>query len=192
VQQLLDPARAPIKLFAAGVGSAAYVDTRLAIYALHLNVQLIPGYNGGEGTLSMLRGETQGTIGSQSSYAQFVAAGNGFYAMEAGGASDGKIPRAEQFAKDEGARRLLSMIAAEADVARLTAGPPGIPADRLQLLRTVYMQSLADPRLLAQARKMDAPIAPAGGEHVQAVIDAALQQPAQNLQLLAQAVKTGK
>ena len=192
VQQLLDPTRAPLKLFAAGVGSSAYIDTRLAIYALHLNVRLIPGYNGSEGTLSMLRGETQGTIGSQSSYAQFVAAGNGFYAMEAGGASDSKIPRAEQFAKDDDARRLLSMIAAEADVSRLTAGPPGIPADRLQLLRTVFMQALADPGLLAEARKMDVPIAPAGGEHVQAAINAALQQPPQNLQLLARAVKSDK
>src|SRR6185437_10219223 len=103
LQQLFESARPPIKLFAAGVGSAAYIDTRLAIYALHLNVQLIPGYNGSEGTLSMLRGETQGTIGSQSSYAQFVAAGNGFYAMQAGGANNSKIPRAEQFAKDDDA-----------------------------------------------------------------------------------------
>ena len=77
---LFDTSRPPLKLFAAGVGSAGYIDTRLAIAAIHLNVQLIPGYNGSEGTMSMLRGETQGTIGSQSSYTQFVDDGNGFYA----------------------------------------------------------------------------------------------------------------
>ena len=81
------------------------------------------------------------------------------------------------------------MIAAESDVARPTAGPPGIPADRLELLRKVYLQALADPKLLADAKKMDAPIAPATGEHVRQVIAEALQQSPQNLQLLVQAVK---
>jgi tripartite-type tricarboxylate transporter receptor subunit TctC len=192
VKELLDPSKPPIKLFAAGVGSAGYIDTRLAISAIHLNVQLIPGYNGSEGTMSMLRGETQGTIGSQSSYAQFVDDGNGFYVMEAGGPAGSKIPQADQFAKDDNARRLLKMIAAESDVARLTAGPPGIPGDRLELLRRVFMKALADPQLLADAKKMDAPIAAANGEHVQSVIADALRQTPQNLQLLAQAVKAGQ
>ncbi|MDB5974756.1 MAG: hypothetical protein JWR07_1516 [Nevskia sp.] len=192
VQELLDSSKPPIKLFAAGVGSAGYIDTRLAISALHLNVQLIPGYNGSEGTMSMLRGETQGTIGSQSSYTQFVDDGNGVYIMEAGGPADSKIPQAGQFAKDDNARQLLKMIAAESDVARLTAGPPGIPADRLALLRSIFMKAMADPQLLADAKKMDAPIAPATGEHVQQVIAEALQQTPQNLQLLTQAVKAGQ
>lgn len=192
VQELLDSSKPPIKLFAAGVGSAGYIDTRLAISALHLNVQLIPGYNGSEGTMSMLRGETQGTIGSQSSYTQFVDDGNGVYIMEAGGAAGSKIPQADQFAKDDNARQLLKMIAAESDVARLTAGPPGIPADRLALLRSVFTKAMADPQLLADAKKMDAPIAPATGEHVQQVIAEALQQTPQNLQLLTQAVRAGQ
>ena len=192
VQQLLDSSRPPLKLFAAGVGSAGYIDTRLAVAAIHLNVELIPGYNGSEGTMSMLRGETQGTIGSQSSYNQFVEDGNGFYALEAGGPGNSRIPQADQFAKDDNARRLLKMISAEADVARLTAGPAGIPADRLELLRTVFMKAMNDPQLLADAKKMSIPIAAADGQHVQQVIAAALQQSPQNLQLLAQAVKAGQ
>jgi len=192
VQDLMDHSRPPIKLFAAGVGSAGYIDTRLAVSAIHLNVQLIPGYNGSEGTMSMLRGETQGTIGSQSSYAQFVGDGKGFYALEAGGPADSPIPQAEQFARDDNARRLLRMIAAESDVSRLTAGPPGIPPERLALLRATFDKALADPQLRADARRMDAPIAPADGQHVQQIITAALQQSPQNLQLLAQAVAAGQ
>jgi len=99
VRELLDTSKPPIKLFAAGVGSAGYIDTRLAISAIHLNVQLIPGYNGSEGTMSMLRGETQGTIGSQSSYTQFVGDGNGYYLLEAGGPPGSKIPQADQLPK---------------------------------------------------------------------------------------------
>lgn len=189
VEDLLDPAKPKIKLFAAGVGSAGYTDTKLAVDALHLNVELIPGYNGSEGTMSMLRGETHGTIGSESSYAQFVNDGNGFYALEAGGPAGSKIPQAELFAKDERARTMLKMISAQSDIARLTAGPPGIPADRLQYLREIYMKAMADPQLTADAAKMDAPIDAADGTHVQQVIEDALKQSPENVQLLSAAFK---
>jgi len=190
-RELLDGSKPRIKLFAAGVGSAGYLDTRLAVSAIHLNVELIPGYNGSEGMMSMLRGETFGTIGSESSYAQFVDDGNGSYLMQFGGPAGSKIPQAEQFAKTANAKELLKLIAAEGDVARLTAGPPGIPADRLALLRAVYMKALADPKLLADAKKMDAPVDPANGAHVHQIIDEALRQTPQTLQLLAQSVKAG-
>jgi tripartite-type tricarboxylate transporter receptor subunit TctC len=192
VKEMLDASKPKLKLFAAGVGSAGYIDTRLAISAIHLNVELIPGYNGSEGTMSMLRGETQGTIGSQSSYSQFVGDGNGTYLLEVGGPAGSKIPQADQYAKDDPSRKLLKMIAAESDVARLTAGPPGIPADRLAYLRGIFNKALADPELLVEAKKMDAPIDPATGEHVQQVIAEALQQSPENVQLLTQAVKAGQ
>ena len=189
VRQLLDPSRPPTILFAAGMGSAGYLDTRLAAFAIHLNVRLIPGYGGSEGTMSMLRGETEGTIGSQSSYAQFVSQGEGSYLLQFGGPPGGPIPHAMPFARTPDARKLLALIAAESEVSRLTAGPPGIPADRLALLRRVYLEALADPGLRAQALKMDAPVDPSGGRHVQEVIDQALQLAPSTLRLLRQAVR---
>ncbi|HMA50080.1 MAG TPA: tripartite tricarboxylate transporter substrate-binding protein [Magnetospirillaceae bacterium] len=189
VEDLLDSSRPKVKLFAAGVGSAGYMDTKLAVDALHLNVELIPGYNGSEGAMSMLRGETQGTIGSESSYTQLVADGNGFYAMEAGGPAGSKLPQAASFAKDDHARKILEMVSAQSDIARLTAGPPGIPPDRLQYLRDAYMKALADPELLAEAAKLDSPIDAADGARVQKVIEEALLQPPENVAMLATAVK---
>lgn len=190
VADLLDPSRPRIKLFAAGIGSAAYIDTKLAVEALHLNVDLIPGYNGNEGTMSMLRGETQGTIGSLTSNAQFVHDGHGFYALQAGSDPGLTIPSAEQFAKDDQSRKLLRMIAAESDISRFTAGPPGIPADRLALLRRMFLAALADPQLLAEAKKQDLPIVPGGGEETGRTIAEALRQTPDNIALLAKAVKT--
>lgn len=191
VDQLLDPTKSPAILFAAGMGSAGYLDTRLAAFAIHLNVRLIPGYGGSEGTMSMLRGETEGTIGSESSYAQFVRQGDGSYLLQFGGPPDGRIPQAMPLAKTPDAQKLLSLIAAESEISRLTAGPPGIPSDRLKLLRTVYLEALDDPGLRAQARRMDAPIDPSGGRRVQQVIDRALQLPPSTLRLLRQAVRGG-
>jgi tripartite-type tricarboxylate transporter receptor subunit TctC len=187
-KQLFDTSKPQLKLFAAGVGSAAYFDVKIAVYALHLNVDLIPGYNGNEGTMSMLRQETDGTIGSESSNSDFVSQGNGSFVMEIGGPPGSKIAQADQFAKTDDAKKLLAIIAAESKISRLTAGPPGIPSDRLDLLRKAYMQALADPELVAQAKKMDIPINPIDGAQTSKVIDDAIQQSPENVTLLSQAM----
>jgi tripartite-type tricarboxylate transporter receptor subunit TctC len=192
LKDLFDPAKQRLKLFAAGVGSAGYIDAKLAIDALHMNVDLIPGYNGSEGSLSLLRGETQGTIGSETSYTQLVEQGNAVYAMEIGGPAGTSIPQADQFAKDDPSRKLLKLISAQSDISRLTAGPPGIPADRLAFLSKIYQQALADPQLLADAKKMGIPIVPEDGPTVLAEIKAALDQSPENTQLLTQAVQAGQ
>jgi tripartite-type tricarboxylate transporter receptor subunit TctC len=189
-EPLFDTSKPPIKLNSAGVGSAVYFDIKIAIYALHLNVNLIPGYNGNEGIMSMLRDETQGTIGSASSYADFTGQGNGKYVMEFGGPAGSKVPQADSFAKTNDAKELLKVVDAEGTLSRLTAGPPGIVPERLALLRKVYMQALTDPQLLADAKKMQIPINPASGDQVAKTIDQALQQSPENVKLIAQAVKT--
>ena len=189
IEDLLDPSKPRQKLFAAGVGSAAYIDALLAIQALHLNADLIPGYNGNEGTMSMLRGETQGTVGSLSSNEQFVHDGNGFFALQAGDEPGVSIPQADKYVKDEQGRQLMRMIAAESVIARPTAGPPGIPADRLAYLRDIYLKALSDPQTLEEAKKQDLPIVPGGGEATRKQITEALDQSPDNIALLAKAVK---
>jgi tripartite-type tricarboxylate transporter receptor subunit TctC len=187
-QQLFDPSKPKLKLFGGGVGSAAYFDVKIAIYALHLNADLIPGYNGNEGIMSMLRQETDGTIGSESSNSSFVAQEGGSFVMEFGGPSGSKIPQADTFAKSDDSRKLLAILGAESKISRLTAGPPGIPADRLDVLRKAYMAALADPALLAQAKQMQIPINPLDGDQTAKVITSALQQSPENVKLLTEAM----
>lgn len=187
-QQLTDKSKPPFKFYVGGVGSAAYIDTKIAVEALHLNVEVIPGFNGNEGAMSMLRGETAGTIGSESSLRSFVSQGNGFFALALGG-GDQSLPQATNFVKTDRDRRLLSLIAAESEIERLTAGPPGIPADRLAALRAAYAQALADPSLLADAKRLKLPIEPADGPAVKKIVKSALDQSPDTVALLQQAAK---
>jgi len=57
-------ARGPIKFAASGVGAASYNDTRILADALHLNVQIVNGFTGNEGEMSMLRGEVMAEVGT--------------------------------------------------------------------------------------------------------------------------------
>jgi hypothetical protein len=57
-------------------------------------------------------------------------------------------------------------------------GPPGMPIDRLKILRDGFNKMIADPELLADAKKKGLDVTPASGEDLEALIrDAGLASP---------------
>ena len=68
---------AKMKIPVSGVGTAAYVESRLIIEALGLNFEIIPGYATAEEHLALRRGEVQGAAGGRTSYQEFVDQGHG-------------------------------------------------------------------------------------------------------------------
>jgi tripartite-type tricarboxylate transporter receptor subunit TctC len=179
-------AKGPIKFAAAGVGSAAYNDTRILADALHLNVQIVPGFTGNEGEMSMLRNEVVAEVGTAESMEQFVKQGHGFFALALSGnsASLPGVPRAAQYVKDDRGKRLLALVETLSEIGRLTAGPPGIPANVLAAEREALTAAMKDPELLAEAKKLDLDIDPAPGDVVEARIKAALNQPPETVAAL--------
>jgi tripartite-type tricarboxylate transporter receptor subunit TctC len=178
--------KTPIKFAAAGVGSAAYNDTKILADALHLNVQIVPGFTGNEGEMSMLRNEVVAEVGTAESMEQFVKQGHGFFALALSGdpASLPGVPRAAQYVKDDRGKRLLSLVEALSEIGRLTAGPPGVPAPVLAAEREALNAAMKDPQLLAEAKKLDLDIDPAPGEVVETRIKAALNQPPETVAAL--------
>jgi tripartite-type tricarboxylate transporter receptor subunit TctC len=179
----------PIRFAVAGVGSAAYNDTRIVAEALRLNVQLITGFDGNEGELSMLRGEVAAQLGAASSFENFIRSGHGYYALTVSGSSRvlPGVPQAREFVRDERGRRLLALIEALSELGRLTAAPPGVPANLLAALREAHLKALTDPELLREARELNLPIDPLIGDDVAAKINVALAQTPESIALLRQA-----
>jgi tripartite-type tricarboxylate transporter receptor subunit TctC len=179
-------AKGPIKFAAAGVGSAAYNDTRILADALHLNVQIVPGFTGNEGEMSMLRNEVVAEVGTAESMEQFVKQGHGFFALALSGDATSLpgVPRAAQYVKDDRGKRLLALVETLSEIGRLTAGPPGIPANVLAAEREALTAAMKDPELLAEAKKLDLDIDPAPGDVVEARIKAALNQPPETVAAL--------
>jgi tripartite-type tricarboxylate transporter receptor subunit TctC len=181
----------PVKFAASGVGSAAYLDTRIldTVYP-ELDIETIAGFAGSEGELSMMRGEVVAQVGIVSSYEQFVANGNGYIALAMSHLAAEEmpgVPLAEDYATTEEGLRLLSLLEALSDIGRLTVGPPDIPADILAVLRQAHLDALNDPGLLAEAEQINIPITPGTGEFVEQRIREALDQPPEILALLEQA-----
>jgi tripartite-type tricarboxylate transporter receptor subunit TctC len=179
-----------IRLASASLGTANHTELLILRAALGLNVRLIPGISGGEFELSMMRGEVAGALNATSSRDQFVERGDGKYVLSVTGeeARNLGVPQARELVRDQRYLPLLEMMEAVAELGRLTAGPPDIPADRTELLRNVYMQVAADPEFLEQAALLGLPVQPARGEIVEQRVRDALGQPADVIEELKLAI----
>ncbi len=150
----------PVNFAAAGIGSAAYVETVMLTSALKLPIKILTGYNGNDDMMAMRRGEIVGTISARSTWEPFVKNGYARYIAQIGG-EEKDVPQLSTMITDSGARALVALIQTQCDVARLTSGPPGIPADRLDALRTALRSAKEDKEQLAKTEKLALPIQPA-------------------------------
>lgn len=170
-----------------GVGCGAYVEAKLLTYAMRLPIKIMPGYNGEEDHLAMRRGEIIGTVASRSSSDEFVNNGYGRYIAQIGG-SETDVPQLSTFADTDEAKAMVALVQSQADISRLTAGTPGIPAPQLEALRAAYKASMEDKELQARAEKGGRPVEPVYGEDVAKRIRQALTQTPQTIALLKDAL----
>lgn len=152
-------------------------------HALHLPAKILTGYNGSDDQLAMRRGEIEAAVASRSSWEQFVKNGYGRFLVQIGG-SDKDTPALAPQVTDPQAKSLIALIQSQGDIARLTAGPPGIPADRLTALRDAYRKALDDKDLQARAEKMDRPVDALIGDDVLKAVKEALDQSPEIIALL--------
>jgi tripartite-type tricarboxylate transporter receptor subunit TctC len=82
-----------------------------------------------------------------------------------------------EYKTPESSRRLAKLVLASGELGRPIVGPPGIPMDRVKVLRQAFMKALNDPELLAQARKLNLEIEPTGGDELEALAKEVMTQP---------------
>ena len=177
----------PVNFSTGGIGGSAYIETMMLTQALKLPIKMLSGYYGGDDYVAMRRGEVIGTISSRSTWEQFVSNGYARFIAQIGGSAK-DVPQLRDLAThaDDKAKALIALVQSQGDLQRFTAGPPGIPQDRLEALRTAYKSALENPELRAKAAKLDRPVDPAYGDEVLAAVKLALNQPPETIALLKQ------
>ncbi len=80
------------------------------------------------------------------------------------------VPLALDFAKTPEDRAVLELYLAQKNVARPIMAPPGVPADRLALLRTAFDKMVKDADFLEDARKSGLDIEPLTGAQVEKIV----------------------
>ena len=81
-------------------------------------------------------------------------------------------------------RRLATLVMAPNEFGRPWTAPPGLPADRLKILRQAWINTLKDPDLVAEAKKRNWPVEPVGGEELAALAKEVIAQPPEVVQRL--------
>jgi hypothetical protein len=75
----------------------------------------------------------------------------------------------DKYKTSEGARSLAKIILASGDFGRPIVTPPGVPADRVKIIREAFNKSLKDPALLAEAEKRRLEIDPTSAEELESL-----------------------
>jgi tripartite-type tricarboxylate transporter receptor subunit TctC len=87
---------------------------------------------------------------------------------------------AEIFEKEkvpENSRRVAQVILASEQFGRPIVATPGTPADRVEILRRAFDQSIKDPELLAETKKQRMDVDPTSGAALEKLAQQILQQP---------------
>src|SRR4051794_1467796 len=151
---------------------------------LGAKMKLIPGYQGTrEVGAAIERGEVQGICGigwstlkvqypdlpSRNAFATIFAQEdvNGDPELNAAG-----VPLVYALARTDAERQVLQVLYAQNDLARPYAAPPGVAADRLEILRRGFMAALESEELKADAAKMRVDVNATSGGDMKAKVDA--------------------
>jgi tripartite-type tricarboxylate transporter receptor subunit TctC len=146
---------------------------------LKANLKVIQGYKGTRDiNIAMQRGEVDGTCGmfASSVNSQFgaeVKDGRMKLFIQMGSKRTdvfGKIPSVFDYAKTDEDRAILQFHFGQLLLGRPLAGPPGIPADRLAVLRKALFETMKDPQFMAEATKAGLDIDPVAPDEVMALL----------------------
>lgn len=139
-------------------------------------IKVIHGYKGTRDVvLAAERGEVDGSCGLwmssvKSAYQKYLDSGELRIVVQMGLDSHPElpnVPNAVNLLASEEDRQAFKLIFGQLEVARPIAAPPGVPAERVAILRKALAATLADPEFVATATKRGLEVRPLGGESMQ-------------------------
>jgi tripartite-type tricarboxylate transporter receptor subunit TctC len=83
----------------------------------------------------------------------------------------------ERHKTPDSGKRLATVLLSPGLFGRPIVGGPGIPADRVKILRDGFLKAMSDPELLAEAEKRGWEPDPVGGDKLEALAREVVTQP---------------
>jgi tripartite-type tricarboxylate transporter receptor subunit TctC len=176
-------ASAPPKCGSTGTGSPSYYLLRLLNDAIGTKFDIVTGYQGGqEIDLAVEKNEVQcraftiTTFFAREPFHTWRKKGFVRVLTQTGKKRDARLADVpsvhelmEEYKTPESTRRLAALMLASGDFGRPIIATPGIPPERVKLLREAFAKTLKDPELLDEAKKKRLEIDPMPGEDLEAL-----------------------
>jgi tripartite-type tricarboxylate transporter receptor subunit TctC len=98
------------------------------------------------------------------------------------------LPLALEFAKNDDDRKLMELFFAAEEIGYPYAAPPGLPDDRLAVLRKAFADTMADKDFIEEARRQKLDVNPVTWQQMTEVITSAFASPPQMIARLREAI----
>jgi tripartite-type tricarboxylate transporter receptor subunit TctC len=166
-----------------GTGSPSYYLVKLMNESIGAKFEIVTGYKGGqEIDLAVEKGEVDCRAFTVTTYfarEPFISWRKKNFVrvlFQTGKTRDTRLPEVptvqeliEQYKTPEGTKRMAALVLASGEFGRPIIATPGIPADRVKMLREAFSKTLSDPALLADAQKRRLDIDPTSAEDLEAL-----------------------
>jgi tripartite-type tricarboxylate transporter receptor subunit TctC len=176
-------ASTPPKCGATGVTSSAYYMPKLLEQAVGAKFDVVAGYVAGQDIdLAVERGEVQCrafTINAFFAREPFITWRKKNFVnvlYQTGSKRDERLKNIplfnelmDKYKTNEETRRLAKVVLASDEFGRPLVFPPGVPADRVKIIRDAFDKTIHDPALLAEAKRRHLDIDPATGVELDAL-----------------------
>jgi tripartite-type tricarboxylate transporter receptor subunit TctC len=184
-------ASTPPKCGATGVTSTAYYMPKLLEDAIGAKFEVVSGYVAGSDIdLAVERGEVQCrafTINAYFAREPFITWRKKNFVRvlyQTGSKRDARLKDVplfnelmDKYKTAENVRRLVKVVVAADEFGRPIVLPPGVPADRVKIIREAFSKTINDPALLAEAERRRLDIDPASGEELDALAKEVMSAP---------------
>jgi tripartite-type tricarboxylate transporter receptor subunit TctC len=185
VKTIEDARAREVIVSASGATSNSAMMPKIANALLGTRFKVVAGYTDTDVALAMERGEVEGLCGL--AYTTLKATKpqwfrdhkvNVLLQIGLSRAPDlPDVPSALELVGNPETRKVLELILVRQEMGRPFAAPPGVPADRVALLRRAFEETLKDPAFLADAMKLQMEIDPLKGEEIEKLLKAAYSAP---------------
>jgi tripartite-type tricarboxylate transporter receptor subunit TctC len=181
----------PPKCTATGTGTIGHYMPKLLNETIGTKFDIVLGYPGGpEMDLSVEKNETQCRAFTHAAwfsgepYRTWQKNGFAHVIIQTGRKRDERLPQVptlnelmDEFKTDEAGRRLAKVVLTSGELGRPYLLPPGIPTERLKMLREAFMKMMADPGFLADVKKRGLEAKPSTGEELEKLAKEVMAQP---------------
>lgn len=187
VKSLEDAMAREVLMGGTGVGSYNVIYPTVLNSVVGTRFKLVTGYaSTTEIAIAMERGEVQGRAGNNfnsltSEHGEWLKDGKINLLAQVGLERDPdfpNLPLITDFAKTDEARAILRFFSTDVVIGRPFVTSPGVPAERVALLRQAFDSMLKDPAFREDARKSGIDISPVGGVAIQKIVTDFMNTPA--------------
>jgi tripartite-type tricarboxylate transporter receptor subunit TctC len=186
IKTIDDAKKREVTMVGSGAASDANIYPRILNALARTKFKVISGYSGtSEGRLAIQRGEVDGM--AQASYISFAAAEAEWIKnkkvnvlMQVGFEKEPDLPNVPlllDLAKSQEDKQIATVVTLPSATGYGHWLAPGVPADRIAVLRAAYAKAARDKGLLADAAKQNLVVRPKAGNDIAALMQKAFKTP---------------